>query len=479
MRASRRANGRLLRVLAPALALAAAVAGAAPASAASPDYTKGYDLGLEAWEYGLPLVKMDQTFRTQTSVNVPDGRGRGPVNRFSHVRVLADASARDVVAPNNDTPYSIAWLDLRRQPMVIHVPRVNRYFVIPLYDPYTEDFRNLGSVAKTRPGDYAVLGPGQGHLKLPKGVHRIHSRYDRVWIIGRTLNFGPADLRNTRRIQDRYRIVPLSRYGTGYRPKPPKHPDTTPNEAPMPTGLAFFDRLGGLLERFPPPAADRAELGKLAQIGVGPGKQPSADSSLSTEMRQGMIDAVAAGPGVLQTKVTQRYVQESPKHNGWLVLPTGRYGTDYEFRALVTQVGLGALTPAESIYPVAQTDRTLAALSGSNDYVVHFEPGRLPPVKAFWSLTLYDSSGFFVPNPIDRYAVGDRTELTANPDGSLDIYVQSTEPADPAQAKNWLPSPAGAPFRLTMRLYQPAAPQVPGIIDGTGWDPPTITRTGP
>ena len=186
------------RLAAAVLALTAlAILGSttSQARAASADYTKGYDLGLEAWKYGLPVVKMDQTFRIQTSVNVPDGRGRGPVNRFSHVRVLADASARDVVAPNNDTPYSIAWLDLRRQPMVIHIPKVNRYFVIPLYDPYTEDFRNLGTVAKTKPGDYVVTGPGQHGVKIPKGTHRIKSRYDRVWIIGRTINFGPADLK--------------------------------------------------------------------------------------------------------------------------------------------------------------------------------------------------------------------------------------------------------------------------------------------
>ncbi len=360
--------------------------------------------------------------------------------------------------------------------MVIHIPKVNRYFVIPLYDPYTEDFRNLGSVARTKPGDYAVLGPGQAKTELPRGVHRIKSRYDRVWIIGRTLNYGPADLKNTRKIQDRYRITPLSRYGTNFRPKPPKNPDTTPDQVPMPSGLAFFDKLSDLLKRFTPPAADKSELKKLAQIGVGPGKRPSADSSLSADTRQGMIDAVAAGPGVLQSEVTVRYLTEASKHNGWLVLPTGRYGTDYDYRALITQVGLGALTPSEAIYPVGQTDKTLAPLNGSNDYVVHFEPGQLPPVDAFWSLTLYDSSGFFVPNPINRYAIGDRSDLTFNPDDSLDIYVQSIQPADPAKAKNWLPSPAAAAFRLTMRLYQPTSGQISGILDGSGWDPPTVSK---
>ena len=467
------------RIAAAALALSVLTilgATASQARAASADYTKGFDLGLEAWRYGLPLVKMDQTFRIQTSVNVPDGRGRGPVNRFSHVRVLADDSARDVVAPNNDTPYSIAWLDLRRQPMVIHIPRVNRYFVIPLYDPYTEDFRNLGSVPKTEPGDYVITGPGQHRMRIPKGTHRIKSRYDRVWIIGRTQSFGPDDLPKVRRIQDRYRIVPLSRYGTHYRPPKPKHPDTKVDDVPMPEGLHFFDKLGRLLKRFPAPKADRAELGKLAEIGVGPGKRPSANGSLSADTKQGMIDAVAAGPGLIQTEVTVRYLTEAPEHNGWLVLPTGRYGTDYAHRALVTQVGLGALTPSEAIYPVAQTDGTLAPLDGSNDYVVHFETGQLPPVDAFWSLTLYDSSGFFVPNAIDRWALNDRSDLTFNPDGSLDLYVQSAPPSDPAKAKNWLPSPGGAAFRLTMRLYAPRRAAIPGILDGSGWDPPTITK---
>ncbi len=145
------------------------------------------------------------------------------------MRKLADADARDVVAPNNDTPYSIAWLDLRRQPMVIHIPKVNRYFVIPLYDPYTEDFLNLGTVPKTKPGYYVVTGPGQHKDEDPQGTRRIKSRYDRLWIIGRTINFGPADL-TALKIQNRYKITPLSRYGTHYRPTGPStrtRPPTT------------------------------------------------------------------------------------------------------------------------------------------------------------------------------------------------------------------------------------------------------------
>jgi hypothetical protein len=468
-----------VRLVAAALALglAALAASAGPASAASPEYTNGYTLGLEAYKYGLPLVKMDQTFRIQTSVDVDNGKGDGPTNQIHNIKRLARAGDNTVVAPNNDTPYSIAWLNLSHQPMVIHIPRVNRYFVIPLYDPYTENFTNLGSVKKTKPGDYVVTGPGQHNVKIPRGTHRIKTNYDRVWIIGRTQCNGQSDIGNVNKIQNRYRITPLNQYGKHYKPTVPKNPDTTVDNVPMPSGLAFFDKLGYLLTKFPPPSADQAELDQLAQIGVGPGKRPSTDASLSADTKQGMIDAVAAAPGVIQNEVVARYVSGFAAHNGWLVSPAGRYGTDYDYRAAITQVGLGALQPAQAIYPLSQTDSTLTALNGSKSYVIHFSAGQLPPVKAFWSLTLYDSSGFFVPNPIDRYSIGDRTDLGYNPDGSLDIYVQSAQPLDPAQAKNWLPSPTGANFRLIMRLYATESSQIQGILEGSGWDPPTITYT--
>ena len=459
------------------LSLAAFFAAAASANAVLPDYAKGYDLGLEAFKYGLPIVKTDQTFRIETSVDVNVGNGRGPLNHFNNVGRLADAGKKDVVLPNNDTPYSIAWLDLSHQPMVIHVPKVsNRYFVFEMLDPYTENFSNPGSKKKTKPGDYVITGPGQNRVRIPKGTHRIKTRYDRVWIIGRTLSFGPSDMPNVRKIQKRYRVTPLSRYVGGLGPKAPRGDDRTVDEVPTPTGLAFFDKLGYLLKRFPPPKADAPELSRLATIGVGPGRKPSGDGSLSAETRQGMIDAVAAGPGALQNAVTQRYVSEFAAHNGWLVTPhLGHYGTDYGLRAAVAQFALGAIQPRQAIYPLAQADRTLTPLTGAKTYVVHFAPGQLPPVQAFWSMTLYDTAGFLVANPIDRYSVGDRTDLGFNPDGSLDIYVQSVRPTDPAQARNWLPSQAGANFRLMMRLYQTRPERIAGVLDGSGWDPPTIT----
>lgn len=453
-------------------------AGAGVASATQAEYDQGLALGTEAYKYGLPLVTMNKTYRTQTSINVSNGEGFGPVNQFNPVRELTDPNDRSVVAPNYDTLYSIAWLNLKKQPQIIHVPKVkDRYFVIPLMSPYTEDFKNLGTVNGTKPGDYAVVGPDQGKVKLPKGVKKIRSPYNRAWIIERTYvdNTDPKDVKKVHKIQDQITLTPLSKYGKkGWEPKPPKQPDTKVDTAMLPTGMDYFDRLGKQLAKFPPPPADQAELDKLAAIGVGPGLKPSQDTSLSADTVRGMTDAVAGGSASVLTDLRAAYVKGFAAHNGYLVMATGTYGTDYVSRAMVTQVGLGALLPEEAIYPLAQVDHSLQPLTGDKKYVVHIPAGQLPPVKGFWSLTLYDSDGFLVPNPIDRFVINDRTDLATNPDGSIDLYLQSSAPSDPQQAQNWLPTPAGKPFRLIWRLYDPGE-QMDGILSGDGWDPPAIT----
>lgn len=213
MRTMRRAL--ICGLAAAGLALAA---GAAPAGATQAEYDQGLALGTEAYKYGLPLVTTDKTYRNQTSVDVPNGDGFGPPNQFSPVRQLTDPTDRSVVAPNYDTLYSIAWLNLKQQPQIIHVPKVkNRYFVIPLLSPYTEDFKNLGTVNGTKPGDYAVVGPDQGKVKLPKGVKRIKSKYNRAWIIERTyIDYtDPKDFKRVHKIQNEITLTPLNKYEIG------------------------------------------------------------------------------------------------------------------------------------------------------------------------------------------------------------------------------------------------------------------------
>jgi DNA sulfur modification protein DndE len=451
------------------------------ASADQASYDHGYQLGLQAYRYGLPLVTMEKTYLNQTSVDVPDGHGFGPVNHFNPVRNFITPEDRSVVAPNLDTMYSIAWLDLSKQPQVIHIPKIkNRYFVLPLMSPYTEDFTNLGSVNKTPPGDYAVVGPEDAHVKLPKHVTRIVSPYDRVWIIERIYadNDSTKDQQQVNKLQDRTTVVPLNRYwlrGLWHAPRPAR-PDTTVDNPALPTGMAFYDQLSSLLAQFPPPAADKPMLEQLATIGVGPGLHPSTDPSLDADTVAGMKDAIAAGPATVLGDAQTLYGQNFARDNGYLVTPTGSYGTNYTLRAIVTQVGLGALRPEESIYPLALLDRTGKPLTGAKKYVVHVPADGLPPVTpptGFWSLTLYDNDGFLVGNPINRYTINDRTDLNRDADGSFDIYIQADKPTDPLQAQNWLPTPTGG-FRMIWRTYGTDPAAIPGILAGTGWKAPAV-----
>ena len=467
-----------MRWIARLVASAALLGFAAPAAAQS-DYESAYALGSQAYEYGIPLVDVDRIWRTGTSVSRPDTKGHAPVNRFSHARKLADAAARDVVAPNHDTLYSIAFLDLSKQPQVLEIPSdINRFFTFELVSPWTENFANVGSATgQQRGGDFAIVGPNFNG-KLPKGVKRVSSPYDRVWLIGRTYIKDEQDAKRVNRIQDSYGLVPLSKYGTNWKPKNKGPKDTTVDEATIPglgpgdDPLEFYSALNGLMRQFPPPAADEPLLKQLAAIGVAPGApMPSAASE---ETLRGLRDAVTQGPANIQAKIVARYIAQADLHNGYLLGNIGRYGTDYALRAMTDKVGVGALVPKVAIYAFTQTDRNLAALTGDARYVLHLPADQLPiPAKAFWSMTLYDAQVFLFANPFQRYLINDRTKLHRNRDGSLDLYIQANEPSDPNQAKNWLPSPPGETFRIIWRLYQTEKARA-GILDGTGWQPPAI-----
>src|SRR5882724_1807961 len=239
-----------LAVVARVVPQASAAPGYTPADPAqAAQYQRALALGVKAYVYGYPLLDTDRVFRSSTSVKVPNGAGGAPVNRFSNIRRLTDPSDRAVVAPNHDTLYSIAWLSLRPQPVVVHMPVVKgRFTVFELLDPYTENFINIGSVGLA-PGDYAVVPPGW-HGRLPNGVRMIRSPYSRVWIIGRTYVKNAADTANVRRIQNRYSLTPLDRWGTNNRLPAPRRPDRTPTAYTVPgtlpgqERLKYFDALG-------------------------------------------------------------------------------------------------------------------------------------------------------------------------------------------------------------------------------------------
>jgi hypothetical protein len=465
---------RVLVVICAALLITASLLITAYLSAVSQaDYTKGYEIGLEAYTYGLPLLETNTTFETMTSIGVSNG-AFGPVNQFNNVRTLNNPGSTVVVAPGSNGLSSIAWLDLSKEPQVLHVPEVNdHFFVLALIDPYTNDLQNLGSVHNTPPGDYVIAGPGQQNVPIPAGTQRINVDYNRIWIIGSTQLKGSSDVANVNLIQDNYTLTPLSRYGTNYQPENVTNPTTTVRYYQIPGGLDLFDMLGQQLEQFPPPPADQPELSRFAEVGIGPGMAPSHNVHLSKDTIRGLKDAVAAGPAQIKNDTRTLFLASFDQHNGYLIGGFGQYGTSYPLRAVVSQVGLGAFTSDQTIFAMSWADRNRTPLNGSTSYVLHMASA--PPVNEGWSLTVYDLKGALIPNPIDRFEFSDTSQLTNNTDGSVDIYLQSTQPSDPAQANNWLPTASGQGFEVIWRLMAPEPAAIPGILNGTGWQPPAIT----
>ncbi len=462
----------VLLVAAVVLTVVLAACGASGPKQQSVDYQEGYRLGLDAYTYGLPLMVTNATYQTMTSVNVSNG-AYGPVNQFNNVRAANNVGSKAVVAPGATSLSSIAWLDLRDEPQVLHVPEVTgHYFVLALIDPYTENVKNLGTASNTKPGDYVIAGPGQHEVKIPAGTQRLDVDYSRIWIIGSTQLKGPDDVANVNKIQDGYTLTPLSKYGTNYTPPAPSHPETSVTKYQMPTGVKFFDALGQQLAAYPPPARDDAELRKLAEVGIGPGMTPSQDSKLSNDTLKGLADAVAAGPAQIEKDTQKLFAEGFAKNNGYLLGGFGQYGTDYTLRAVVSQIGLGAFVPNQAIYAMSWSDHDKKALSGSTSYVLHMQDP--PPTNEGWSLTVYDLHGALVSNPLNRNAFSNSSQLARNSDGSIDFYLQSTEPTNPVQASNWLPTPSGQGFEVIWRLFAPEPSKIDGILGGSGWQPPAI-----
>ena len=487
-------NSRRWRHVASSVALTCFVSAVIAASAGAEEYKKEYEhalsVGTQAYVYGEPLLDMQRVYQTMTSVTLPDHIGDAPVNQLSHFTELANTKEGLVVAPNADTLYSIAWLQLQAQPIVLHVPTSpGRFNVVPLITPYTESFADIGEGASgmMAPGNYVIAaGKQYGGVDKVEGMKVIHSPYERAWIIQRTLVASHEDLPNAVAIQADTKLVPLSKWkkeGLSYEPPAPEMEVTVPTEykvAGTQAGeepLTYWNALGAALKQFRPPAADRPELEQLESVGIGPGRFPANDERLSAGTIAGLRAAVAAGPGQVGKELTAMFQTGFNAHNGWLTADVGRYGTDYSLRAIADKIGLGALPTNIAIYPIAQTERGGHPLNGaSTRYVAHFPASDFPvPVQAFWSLTMYEANGFFVANPLERHTLGDRSDLQHEKDGSLSVYIQTEEPTSEAEQDNWLLAPAG-PFQLIMRLYGTDESAIAGILDGGEgqWTPPTI-----
>lgn len=432
----------------------------------------------DAYVYGYPLILVEATRAKMTNVPSATNLGAAPTNQFSSIRAFPDPSFTDVVSPNADTLYSSAFLDLTNGPMILSVPDTHgRYYLMPMLDAWTNVFASPGKrTTGTAKGNFAITGPGWSG-SLPAGVKEIKAPTNTVWIIGRTQANGKADFAAVNAIQNQYKLTPLSDWGKPYTAPAnlPVNPDFNMKMAPVDAtaaldASAFFNELATLMKNNPPAAADAPMVARLASIGVVPGQAFDIN-------KQGSDVAKAISDGVDDGKKRVLELDHDPGNtkmvNNWRITTgdMGSYGTNYDARAGVARVGLGANLLADAIYPMALADNDSQPLSGANKYVIHFDKGQTPPANAFWSMTMYNSRQFFVANPINRYAIGDRDKLKFNPDGSLDIYVQHDSPGKDKES-NWLPADAGD-FNIIMRVYWPKQE----ILSGA-WTPPPIKKAG-
>ncbi|WP_346840072.1 DUF1254 domain-containing protein [Microbulbifer sp. SAOS-129_SWC] len=431
-------------------------------------------LARRVYLYAYPLVVMDITMRQATSVpNAETAPMRAPVNQFAHFREYPGADARDVVRFNFDTLYSFAWLDLRDGPQVLSLPDSGgRYYLMPMLDMWTDVFAVPGTrTTGNGAGNFAIVAPDwQG--QLPAGVDLIRAPTPIIWIMGRTQTNGPDDYANVHRLQDAYKLTPLSRWGQDYTApvKVPTDPKIDSHTDPLQqvnslSGVELLARFSKLLQVHPPHANDYPILFEMRRLGLSPGQNFDPDK-LSPQMADAINAAAKEAMADLRQAVASGAIGEI--QNGWnyTVEGIGTYGTDYRRRALVAMAGLGANLPEDAIYPNAIADADGNPTSGQHNYVLHFDKGRLPAVNAFWSLTMYDTDGFQVPNPLNRFAIGDRDKLQFNADGSLDLYIQHQSPGKDRES-NWLPAPAGR-FQAMMRMYSPK-PEV--LRNGPGLPP--------
>jgi len=425
--------------------------------------------------YGLPIVIMAITMKKATNVRRPTGMA-APVNQFANPREYPSAQFKQVVRANVDTLYSSAFLDLTTEPIVLSVPDTQgRYYLLPMFDAWTNVFASPGArTTGTEAGRFVITGPAWTG-PVPAGMRELKSPTNIVWILGRTQTNGPADYPAVHAIQNGYQLMPLSGLGAPYTaPEGAVDPHIDMKTPPVEqlqsmSAVQYFAELARLLKSVPPPAADAPVLAELAKIGVVPGER-FAMAKLDPAFAKGLEGAV---------KVALDRLQEAAKQtgtpvNGWRIPSAilGNYGTNYRARALIALIAFGANLTADAVYPTTFIDADGKPLNGANRYRLHFEPGHLPPVRAFWSVTLYDPQSFFVANPLNRYAISSWMPLKHNADGSLDLYIQHASPGQDLES-NWLPAAAGD-FNITLRMYWPANPHS-SSSDGS-WQPPAVAR---
>jgi len=464
----------LFRYLAAPLLAAILTTTSLPAQSAEPSVTpeEARAIAKEAYAYGYPLV---DSYRIQYAyfVDKDDTSYKAPWNQIKNIPNVYTPADTAIQTPNSDTPYSFVGLDLRAEPLVITVPEIEkeRYYSIQFIDAYTFNFAYAGSrTTGNDAGSFLIAGPNWKGEK-PAGIKEvIQSETDFDMVLFRTQLFNPADIDSVKKIQARYKVQPLSAF-LG-KPAPAAAPaidwvkPLTQDEEK--TSLEFFKVLNFVLSYCPTVPSEVDLMKRFAQIGVGGGMtfDPAKLSpQMKTAIEQGRADAWQAYAGDVK-------LMEAGKITSGEVFGTRAFlKNNYMYRWLAT-IGIYGNTKQEAMYPVYRLDGEGQPLSGANRYTLHFAAGEYPPVKAFWSLTMYNlPQSLLVANPINRYLINSPMlpDLNRDADGGLTIYVQNESPGKDRES-NWLPAPKG-PFAMYMRLYWPAE----AALDGS-WTAPKLDK---
>jgi hypothetical protein len=453
----------------PALCLIIAMA--ARAVAITPDEARA--IARDAYVYGFPLV---DSYRVQYAyfVDATDPEFKGVWNEVHSTARVYTPQDKAIQTPNSDTPYSMLGADLRAEPLVVSVPAVepDRYYSLQFVDMYTFNFAYVGSRATGNgAGRYLLAGPGWKGAKPPGIKSVIRSETEFAFVVYRTQLFGPKDLPNVEKVQAGYDAKPLSEFLGKPAPKDVLVDFVTPLSADEErTSLGFFPILNFVLGFCPTNPSETQLMARFARLNIGAGKTFDPDA-LDPPVRQAVADGMKDAWAVLAE--TQAKLESGALSSGDLFGTRDRLGNDYARRMAGTVLGIYGNSKEEALYPVYAKDAAGQPLDGTARYTLRFTPGGLPPVRAFWSITMYAlPSRLLVANPIDRYLVNSPMlpSLERDADGGVTIYVQHESPGADKEA-NWLPAPAG-PFCMAMRLYWPK----PDALDGRWKAPPLVER---
>jgi len=456
------------------------VCGSGSALALTPDQAKS--IAMDAYVYGYSLMTTEVTRLQMThAADVSLKDLKAPMGRFLNVPRYPPADYRGVSAPNADTLYSVAWIDVS-EPQVFSHPAMadGRYFLFPMYNLWMDDFTSGGSRTAGQGAANYLLTRTDWKGTVPKGMVHVPVETRYMVILGRTYASGTeSDYGAVNRLQEQFKVTPLSAWGTDYKPKstplesaPPFSMTDKPQKVILDMGTkGYFDMMARLMcKDAPPTAADAAMVERMAQIGLKPCK-PFDLSKLDAQSQAALKDL----PQEALKKISDNQKSLGQVVGGWQITKgLGKYGTDYMKRAVVAAFGWPANVQEDAVYPYTMVDSAGVALNGAHRYTLTFGKGQEPPVKGFWSITMYelDQGWWFVPNPLNKFTISPRDNLKKNADGSVTLYFQNESPG-PDKEANWLPAPKGD-FNLMLRMYWPQETS-PSILTGS-WTPPKVVK---